>query len=536
MAIRVQHDIGGMGGLAAYAAGAGKRQERQRKYALDLYRDNQKLAQQQALKLQERQWDIDDAATRRQQQLDDAAINRQQELEDIKNANTREALIISADSVPEIPDHITAPQKRRELQNQADALRIMAREFDPNDPDMRQKFEEQRRLYEQNIANLPERNEAEIRSKGITYYDPKTQRHYNENQEGFIPIGADDKPVAGWVYQQEQEAAKALAEEKKQERAAKEKKAQDDAAAAELKKSQEAYDKRFNEVLDSVRGDTPLKDFKKDEAIAEVTKFLGPRPTAPVASGGGGGGSIPEIAVGDDGRSPDDKPITPSAPAAPSGTTAPPVRMPNVTPTPTGPPSVRMPDVTPTPTGPPSVRMPVISPPPANATPQQEPDEIVVPDEERQTIGQRFSGEANRMSRADAERITEEVAPIITNTTASDIARLNSTLPPPPPQPPEVSPEAAAQDAWERNVAAAKRMAAYDDASIMQGLEQREAQAAAVAAQKAANAAYNRQQREEELERRRAARGIVSVDERKRRVIARGIAKGRARKYRLGRL
>jgi hypothetical protein len=82
MAIRVQHEIGGMGGLAAYASGAGKRQERQRKYALDLYRDERLAEERRANLQQQHQWEVEMQDKRQIFDLAESRMKRNQDIQD----------------------------------------------------------------------------------------------------------------------------------------------------------------------------------------------------------------------------------------------------------------------------------------------------------------------------------------------------------------------------------------------------------------------------------------------------------------------
>jgi len=59
MAIRLEHKVGAIGGLSAFATGVGKAQERKKKYRTDLMLTQQARADKYGLTMQQHEWDLD---------------------------------------------------------------------------------------------------------------------------------------------------------------------------------------------------------------------------------------------------------------------------------------------------------------------------------------------------------------------------------------------------------------------------------------------------------------------------------------------
>ena len=59
MAIRLEHKVGAIGGLSAFATGVGKAQERKKKYRTDLMQTQQARADKYGLTMQQHEWDLD---------------------------------------------------------------------------------------------------------------------------------------------------------------------------------------------------------------------------------------------------------------------------------------------------------------------------------------------------------------------------------------------------------------------------------------------------------------------------------------------
>gem|GEM_PF-4704501 len=176
MAIRFEHQPAGVAvGMAAYLGGRGKYQQRQRKYMMDLYRDERKIQarrqeQFQGFKYQAmlegarqtgyqqrmtqgRTWQLEDAATRREQQLADTTQQHEWDL----GKEQRHANIALASSLPPIPENASSSQKDQ-LAKWARAIEEFAfsEQWDPTEEGTKDGIADLVSKYKTMVGSIPE--------------------------------------------------------------------------------------------------------------------------------------------------------------------------------------------------------------------------------------------------------------------------------------------------------------------------------------------------------------------------------------------
>ena len=168
MPIRIEHQPSAFAvGVAGYATGRGAARERQGKYALDLFQDQQRFQQQQDMLNQRNQW------------LDDR---------DAKNSWE------TMPNLSKIPDWVDA-QTRKDLADRAAAIRDTRRKFGWDDPNARQMDRDLIGQYEDIIGRLTPPSEAEAWNRGLTYVDEKTGQAFDKPGEGLVPYRGGQRAI-----------------------------------------------------------------------------------------------------------------------------------------------------------------------------------------------------------------------------------------------------------------------------------------------------------------------------------------------------
>lgn len=309
MAIRIEHQLAGIGGLAAYSAGRGRAKERQTRYSLDLLAQKQQLqarreylaAQQQAA-LQQRQWEIADKNVANT--LKEAAAKQQHDwdMEKFKATEARRTREARAANLTEIPTDLLDSGIRRDLESKRTAIRdmLLSGRWDLENPEVSAKAQELIDSYEHIISTLPKTTPADVWNKDLTYVDEKTGWAYPEFKEGLTP------------YRGGKRAIDTTAEDKAADAATKQKeKAASDQAAAEKKRQEDLR----KEILGRMNSEQ-FQGLHKDKSYTEQYEIARQEvePTFPTG-GSSGGEDIPEVFIGEDG--------TASAPQLPPTTQQP---------------------------------------------------------------------------------------------------------------------------------------------------------------------------------------------------------------------
>jgi len=245
MGIRVSHFAGGAAGLAAYAAGRGKGRQRQQKYMMNLFRDQQRMqikygggrrgsGGRKLLVQPEGTWvdplaaigDGEGAAGQRiqmkaQRRANERArrmgkeaphpeadiqfkraktkeeIRRDQELADREHREAREDKRFAAQgrrawkqtiigNLPAVPKTLTDPIQRKHLMDLREGiLKVLgSKEWDLRDPDTLEALDEALDEYQETIANHQEPSRSEKIKDDRAYRDDKTGEYFDEPGPG----------------------------------------------------------------------------------------------------------------------------------------------------------------------------------------------------------------------------------------------------------------------------------------------------------------------------------------------------------------
>lgn len=198
MPIRIEHQPSAFAvGVAGYAAGRGAARERQGKYALDLWQDQQRMQNQQNLLNQRNQW------------LDDRDAKSSWE---------------TMPTLSKIPDWVDA-QTRKELADMATAIRDTRKKFGWDDPNARQTDQDLIGKYEDAISRLSPPDAGEAASRNWGYLNPKTGKRAKLDEQPEEGMVLWDYKSGGPVYDdsREREAAKQQQAEAEKKRQAEEK-------------------------------------------------------------------------------------------------------------------------------------------------------------------------------------------------------------------------------------------------------------------------------------------------------------------------
>lgn len=249
MPIRIEHQPSAFAvGVAGYAAGQGRARERQGKYALDLFQDQQRFQNQQNLMNQRNQW------------LDERDAKKDWE---------------TMPSMANIPDTVD-PQTRRELADLAAQRRDARRKFGYDDQAAREADRVAGDKYDDIIRRHVPPSEAEAWNRGLTYVDEKTGQASDQPGEGLVPYRGGQRAI-------DNRAEQAAAEKLQQQQAAAAEKAQ----ANRIKRFE--LEKSMREAVDPMG--EPLYD---EETIAEKLDELFP---IQAPSSAGGAAAVPEFDV-----------------------------------------------------------------------------------------------------------------------------------------------------------------------------------------------------------------------------------------------
>lgn len=280
MPIRLEHQPSPYAvGLAGYATGAGTRRQRQQKYALDLFQQDQAIRSRRDEQFQDRQF----------------GLQLQDQRQDWMNERDARQQWSTPPSLSRIPDYVDV-QTRRDLADKAAAIRDLRSKFSYDDQAAIQNERELREQYEDIIARQAPPSEAEAWNQGLTYIDEKTGRASDQPGEGLVPYRGGARAIDN--------SAEQAAAEKQRQAAEKTQKEARDKAEAERR----VWDSDFATIAEKVREeheDEPEWSPERigGEAIRRMQiqgRGLRPDlPAAPAASpaigASAGGGAVPEF-------------------------------------------------------------------------------------------------------------------------------------------------------------------------------------------------------------------------------------------------
>ena len=225
MAIRLEHKVGAIGGLSAFATGVGKAQERKKKYRTDLMQTQQAREDKYGLTMQQHEWDVekegrDKAAA--DARLATVELGRDRRLDaslassadisglSLKNRTSVEARNSAGALVNSIfvPPGLNQEQKREVEKLRNVAMAFTGPDIDLNDTDHQKKFNTAINNLKSYIENADLPSLAERKERSVLVNKDLSQDQWDPNKEMFVPYRDAPTPATPWgeQYSENEEA------------------------------------------------------------------------------------------------------------------------------------------------------------------------------------------------------------------------------------------------------------------------------------------------------------------------------------------